>query len=358
MMRPEAAEQARALELFAQAGAERVDPPILQPAETLLALYGEEIRGRAYTARDPLVGELMLRPDFTVPLVQLHLDRGAGAARYAYAGPVFRVQEVDTKRPSEYTQVGFESFGGASPAQEDAEVFGLFAQLLDGLPVRVATGDIGILIAAVGGLSASPRRRAALLRHLWRPVRFRQLLDQFSGRRAPPAHRAALVARAGTGADIMDPQGTMIGLRTEAEIWDRVSAFAEEAREAPIPTEQAGLIDALLRLSAPLPEALRQLQGIAARFDWLRPAVDRLAARTQALAERGAEVAGLTFEGAYGRTSMEYYDGFVFGASAHSDARPPVVLGGRYDALTRAMGRAVPAVGGVLRPALLAELRA
>jgi ATP phosphoribosyltransferase regulatory subunit len=56
---------------------------------------------------------------------------------------------------------------------------------------------------------------------------------------------------------------------------------------------------------------------------------------------------------------MEYYDGFVFGffAPARPDL-PPVASGGRYDALTRVLGqgRSIPAVGGVIRPALTLEL--
>lgn len=68
----------------------------------------------------------------------------------------------------------------------------------------------------------------------------------------------------------------------------------------------------------------------------------------------------LDFEAAYGRTSMEYYDGFVFGfyAEARPDL-PPVATGGRYDALTRHLGRgrAVPAVGGVIRPELAVQIR-
>ena len=63
----------------------------------------------------------------------------------------------------------------------------------------------------------------------------------------------------------------------------------------------------------------------------------------------------LEFEGSYGRTTLEYYDGFVFGfyAEGRPDL-PPVATGGRYDALTRQLGqgRAIPAVGGVIRPEL------
>ena len=68
-------------------------------------------------------------------------------------------------------------------------------------------------------------------------------------------------------------------------------------------------------------------------------AVDRFAARLDRLAARGIEPARLRFEEAYGRTSLEYYDGFVFGASAPSRPDlPAIASGGRYDALTRALG--------------------
>ena len=68
-------------------GAMRVEPAALQPADVLLDLYGEDIRARAFVTRDE-GAEMMLRPDFTVPIVRLHMDarRGAGALRLLRAG--------------------------------------------------------------------------------------------------------------------------------------------------------------------------------------------------------------------------------------------------------------------------------
>ncbi|MDF1727553.1 MAG: ATP phosphoribosyltransferase regulatory subunit, partial [Sulfitobacter sp.] len=63
--------------LFEARGAVLVEPPLLQPAATLLELYGEDIRARAYVTSDALRGEQMLRPDFTVPVVQMHMAEGA-----------------------------------------------------------------------------------------------------------------------------------------------------------------------------------------------------------------------------------------------------------------------------------------
>ena len=65
------------------------------------------------------------------------------------------------------------------------------------------------------------------------------------------------------------------------------------------------------------------------------------------------------FETSYGRTSMEYYDGFVFGFHATNHAGfSPIATGGRYDALTQRLGKgdAIPAVGGVIRPDLLIQI--
>ena len=82
----------RILRLFSNSGAKIVQPTILQQADTLLDLYGEDIRARAYVTSDPFNGEMMLRPDFTVPIVKTHMNDLSGneTARYAYCGKVFR----------------------------------------------------------------------------------------------------------------------------------------------------------------------------------------------------------------------------------------------------------------------------
>ena len=149
------AESDRILAVFEAAGAVPFSTGILQPAETLLDLYGEDIRARAYVTRDPLRGEQMLRPDFTVPVVQAHMQQGAEPARYAYAGEVFRKQEHMADRPNEYMQVGFELFDRGDQAGADAEVFALMRQALGALDLRAAIGDIGLLQAAVQGLQTS-----------------------------------------------------------------------------------------------------------------------------------------------------------------------------------------------------------
>lgn len=340
---------------FAEAGAQPVDCPVLLPADTLLDLYGEDIRTRAFLTHDPVRGEVILRPDFTVPVVQKHMTDGAEPARYTYAGEIFRRQEDHPERPSEYHQVGYEVFDRADPARADAEVFARFSEALSPYGLRAVVGDIGILIAAVAGLNTSPARKAAMMRHIWRPRRFRALLERFAGRAPVPPSRAALLA----ASDPMAAVGPVIGLRAEDEIAARVAALRADAAEPRLPAEQVDLIEALVRVSETCGNALERLRDIAVDMPTIAGAVDRLAARCDAMAARGVDVGSLPFDANFGRTSMEYYDGFVFGfsASRHPDW-PLVASGGRYDALTRKLGqgREIPAVGGVIRPGLLVDL--
>ncbi|MCG3268805.1 ATP phosphoribosyltransferase regulatory subunit [Yoonia sp. I 8.24] len=349
------AEAYRLRDLFATQGAQMIEADVLQSAETLLDLYGEDIRARAYLTSDPLRGEMVLRPDFTVPVVQMHMQTHADPARYAYAGKVFRKQENDETRANEYMQVGYEVFDGKNPAATDAEVFAVIADALAGLPVRAATGDIGILTAAVHGLRTSDARKAALLRHIWRPHRFKSLLKRYAGGKVP-ATRTALLAAADPFADA----GPAIGMRSRAEVEARIAALRADAQEPPISTDEVMLIDAILDLRETTPNVLSHLRDIAVDMPAISHAVSRMEARASALDARGVDVDHLEFEGSYGRSSLEYYDGFVFGfyATARPDL-PPVATGGRYDALTARLGegRAVPAVGGVIRPDLALGLK-
>ncbi len=352
------AEAERLFGIFRAAGAVPVEADILLPAGTLLDLYGEDIRARAYVTQDPIRGEMMLRPDFTVPVVQAHMQHGADPARYCYLGEVFRAQEHLDDRPSEYLQVGFEIFDRANPEAADAEVFALFRDALHPLDLRAVTGDIGILMAAVRGLETTDRRKDALLRHVWRPRRFRALLDRFSGRAPEPAARRRLLDRlaADTPQALIAAAGPLVGLRDADEIAARANALLEDAKTPPIAALEAAMLYDLLSLETNAAAALTHLQGISRHLPAIGPAVDRFAARLQALTERGIDPATLPFEASHGRSAMEYYDGFVFSFLA---GELPVASGGRYDALTAVLGqgRSIPAVGGILRPHLVAAMK-
>ncbi|WP_039019503.1 ATP phosphoribosyltransferase regulatory subunit [Halocynthiibacter namhaensis] len=351
----QAAEAARLRSFFEMSGAQLVEADMLQPAEVLLDLYGEDIRARAYVTSDPLRGELMLRPDFTVPVVQMHMNHGAEPARYTYSGKVFRRQEEDLGRASEYLQVGYEVFDRDDPAGADAEVFALFNGVLRGKGLTAVTGDMGILRAAISGLSTSDRRKAALERHIWRPRKFRSLLDRYSNRTPLPAVRVKLLELMDTNSVdvLLENAGAQVGLRREADVRARLEVIKADAQEQPISRSEAEMLEEILTLRAPAPQALSTLRDIAVDLPKVNGAIEGFETRLNAMAQRGIDVANLDFDASHGRSSMEYYDGFVF--SFLKPGQPPVATGGRYDALTKVLGqgRSIPAVGGVIRPDLL-----
>lgn len=355
-----AAIRARAEALFAvilASGAQRVEADSLLPAETLLDLYGEDIRARAYVTHDALRGEMMLRPDFTVPVVQTHMAQGADPARYCYLGSVYRQQYQNSTRHNEYLQVGYEVFDAHDPLGADAEVFAMFARLFTPYKgVRAAIGDIGILRAAIHALGTSEARKAALLRHIWRPKRFRALLDRFAENSPQTPERRALLAKLAAQEDVL--AGTVhTGLRSVNEIKQRLEALQADAATPPISPSDVAQLHAVLDISDNCPRALEKLTQISSKNSPLAPALAQLKARVERLEKAGVDIDTLTFEASYGRTSMEYYDGFVFGfyLEGAPDDMPALASGGRYDALTRVLGdgASIPAVGGAIRPALL-----
>ena len=341
--------------VFEATGAEVVELDFLQISNVLLDLYGEDLRGRAFITNDPVYGEMMLRPDFTIPIVEQHMANSVSTARYTYCGKVFRRQEEFPDRPREFLQVGYEIFDGANTEKADAEVFLLVNEALNGIPIRIATGDIGILMAAVRSLSTTETRKKALLRHIWRPQRFRALLNQFSGLSSKP-HPTQDVEDYNKIIDKFE----IIGSRNVQEIKERLLKLKLESEIDPIDPEEVKILDDILSLKDTCTVALSYLEKVSKKMRGIEKTVDSFAKRLDFLEHNGINVDLLDFEGSYGRTSMEYYDGFVFGFYSETyEDLAPVATGGRYDALTERMGQGkkIPAVGAVLRPDLTLFIR-
>ena len=256
--------------VFEATGAEVVELDFLQISNILLDLYGEDIRGRAFITNDPVYGEMMLRPDFTVPIVEQHMANSVSPARYTYCGKVFRRQEEFPDRPREFLQVGYEIFDGAKPEKADAEVFSLVNEALSGIPVRIATGDIGILMAAVRSLSTSETRKKALLRHIWRPNRFRTLLNQFSGL-SSKLHPTEEFEDYNKIVDKFE----IIGSRNVREIKERLQQIKLESETDPINSEEVKILDDILSLKDKCTEALRYLEKLSKKMPGIELTVEK-----------------------------------------------------------------------------------
>ena len=162
----------RLVTLFEKTGSIHVEIPTLLQSDLLLDLYGEELNSRTYILTDPVKGNLMLRPDFTVPIVQKYIKSNKEKAQYCYSGKVWRKQDHLSSRPTEYLQVGIECFGGNNIAKEDAKLFSIINKAVGLTHLKIVTGDLGVLRSAINGLEINSRCKRALLRQLWRPKRF------------------------------------------------------------------------------------------------------------------------------------------------------------------------------------------
>ena len=342
-------EVARILAVLGSTGAVRVEPAALQPADVLLDLYGEDIRARAFVTRDE-GAEMMLRPDFTVPVARLHMDAGGDPARYVYCGPVWRRQEWGSERPREYLQAGFEVFGEGDPAERDAEVLALVTAALGAAPVEIVTGDLGLILAAIDALKTSGARKAALRRHVWRPARFHALLERYRRGACGGAGDAGRAdRRRGRGADC--GAGRHRGQRRAARAGRGGGADQAAGRgggDAAAGGRRGGLDRGGARRSP-------GRRGRRSRRCAGWPRGGRGSARRSSGSRRGSTPSrrggsrprALRFEASFGRTTLEYYDGFVFGALPRGrDDLPPVASGGRYDALTRVLGARARDAGG------------
>lgn len=359
------------LDLFARAGYERVAPAILQPASVFLDQIGEQVRGRAYVFTDLAGEELCLRPDLTVPVSRLYLERHPEAeegARYSYNGPAFRFQPFgpSTTHPREFRQAGIECFGAADTESADIEIVLLAVEAVTSAGLSDAWlrfGDIALFYALVDALHVPERWRRKLRHYFWRPPVFHALLDRVAKGERPEADglTAALVENIASDSQesaveavvaYLDAQGIpLAGSRSVAEIAARLRDYAADARAEPLPKEVATVIDYYLSVSAGPREAVDRIAMIArgAGLD-IDAALDAVLRRFDRLEQGGVDLARATFSTEFGR-KLEYYSGLVFQIEAAGmDETEPVAGGGRYDKLLAALGapRDVRAVGAAI----------
>jgi ATP phosphoribosyltransferase regulatory subunit len=364
------AQAATLLDVFKRGGYEQVAPSIIQPADIFLDQIGEAIRGRTYVFTDLSGEELCLRPDLTVPVSRLYLERHPYAdveARYCYNGPAFRFQRKGASQthPREFRQAGIECFGVADRDSADIEVILLAANAVRAAGLgefRFRFGDIALFFALLDALSLPERWRLKLRHYFWRPPAFHALLSRLakgeSAESGGPAAELAATLRVQDRALATEAVATYLeandlmlaGNRTLGEITDRLLDHGADLRAEPLPREVATVIDYFLAVEASSREAIDRIAtiGKGAGID-LGPALCVLSRRFDLLEEFGVNVDAATFATEFGR-DLEYYSGLVFQIEVGGDKTSPIAGGGRYDGLLRSVGaRAeVPAVGSAI----------
>jgi ATP phosphoribosyltransferase regulatory subunit len=373
------AQAATLLDTFRNAGYERVAPAILQPADVFLDRIGEQIRSRTYVFTDLAGDELCLRPDLTVPVSRLYLERhpdGRDEARYCYNGPAFRFQpEADNRtRPREFRQAGIECFGDNDRESADVEIVLLAVEAVRRAGLKqlaLRFGDIAMFYALLDALALPERWRLKLRHYFWRPSAFHDLLSRLARGERPNGDGPALAlagALAGETQDraeervsaFLEEKGLpLAGNRTLGEIAARLLDQSADLGAGPLRKEVAVVIDSYLAISGPAGKAIERVAklGKEAGIDLSAP-LSAFARRLARLEESGVDLAGATFATEFGR-DLEYYSGLVFQIESpgFDDA---IAGGGRYDGLLADLGapREVPAIGSAIHTErLLAAVR-
>jgi len=356
---------------FAQAGYQRSEPAILQPAEPFLDLSGEDIRKSLYLTTDGSGEELCLRPDLTIPVARDYLasPRAGQPAGFSYLGPVFRYR---WGKPSQFLQAGIESFGRQDRAAADAEMLALALEATAAFgvsDVEIRTGDVALFNALIDALQLFPVWRRRLIKDFNRKIDLAQDIEQLTLKTAPGRneYEGVLAALAGSDrkaalalvTDLMSIAGaTNVGGRTVAEIADR---FLEQStlKAGALPRDATSIIKRFLAISGDPDDAVAQLRALAsdAKLD-LANAIDQLESRVGFMAARGIDVRKTRFSTSFGR-GLDYYTGFEFELHGQGNGVEPLVAGGRYDGLMTQLGSAtpIPAVGFSVWVEALTQLR-
>lgn len=368
-MRPEPKVPAVALAAirapFLEAGAERVDPPILQPLGLLLELAGEALRARLFVVQSEGGEEACLRPDFTAAIARLHLASAAAEGRYYYEGTAFRAAPGGD-RPEEFLQVGLEIYdqGGTPAAGADAEVAALAwrAAAAGGRKdLSLWLGDVALFGALIDSLGLAPVLAQRLRRAAARPRLLAAELTRAGAEPEAPGSGALATRLAGLSeteaAALLEEVWALAGIepvggRGPAEIAQRLVRKAEAARTPALSPAQAEAIRAFLAIAAPLDQALEAVDEIGGEAPALSAALGGWAERVERLIRAGAPVERLMFAARLGHT-FDYYDGLTFEVRSEAlGPERPVAVGGRYDSLPARLGGAqtTRAVGAMVRP--------
>jgi ATP phosphoribosyltransferase regulatory subunit len=350
---------------LAEAGAQRVEAPILQPLSLLLDLAGETMRARLFVVQAEGGAEACLRPDFTVAVARQHVESRAAAGRYYYEGPAFRASQGEDLA-EEFLQAGLELFepAGAAAAESDAEVAALAwraARAGGRSDLSLWLGDVALFAAFIESLALPKALGARLQRVAGRPRLLNAELAR-AGEAAGPVARGRLAALlAGLpqaeAATLLEEVWSLAGVepvggRGPAEIAARLVRRAEAAEAPALTQEQADAIGAFMAIDDTPAAGLARVRELAGRKapaleaalgEWARR-LDRLRALAPDASPRFAPALGHAFD---------YYDGLTFEVrSAALGAERPVAVGGRYDGLLARLGGAAGAraVGCMVRP--------
>ena len=279
------------LDLFKVHGYQYVIPPTLEYLESLITGTGRDLDLATFKVVDQLTGRLMgIRADMTPQAARIdaHMLNQQGVSRLCYAGTVLRTKPDGLARTREPLQLGAELFGHAG-IDSDIEIQRLMIKALQLLGLEELHIDFSHVAIFEG-----------------------------------------LVKAGNINADL--EQALYVALQSKDK-----AAVAELAAELEAPIQQALI-------------SLTDLNGGVAILEKAESVLPKLPEIAQALANLSAvasKLSDLNVQVSFDLGELRgyhYHSGVVFAAYARGYTGP-VAMGGRYDEVGIAFGRARPATG-------------
>jgi histidyl-tRNA synthetase len=114
-----------ALDILGGFGYTEIRLPLLEPTELFVRSVGEGtdiVAKEMYTFQDRKGRSLTLRPEGTASVARAYIENGLGQRpqplRLSYFGPMFRYEKMQRGRYRQFSQIGIEILGAATPAAD------------------------------------------------------------------------------------------------------------------------------------------------------------------------------------------------------------------------------------------------
>lgn len=270
-------------------GYQQVMPPLLEHVESLLSTSAQDLDLRTFKLVDQTSGRTLgIRADITpqVARIDAHLLNRQGVVRLCYCGSVLHTLPSGFNATREPLQIGAELYGhkGIEADIEMVSLLGETLRLCSLHAARIDLGHVAIFHALTEGAGLDGEAEHALFAAL--QSKDLPALSTLTTAVAEPARSALHLLP-----DLYGGREILARARTQLPQLPRISAALDELQQ---------LADAL--------------PGLPVGFDL-------------------ADLRG-----------YHYHNGIVF-AAYHSHASGAIALGGRYDGIGKAFGRARPATG-------------
>jgi ATP phosphoribosyltransferase regulatory subunit len=279
------------LDLFAVHGYQYVIPPMLEYLESLITGVGHDLDLATFKVVDQLTGRLMgVRADTTPQAARIdaHMLNNQGVTRLCYAGSVLRTNPDGLAHTREPLQIGAELFGHAG-VESDIEIHRLMIKALQAAGIGALHVDFSH-VGIFGALVSQSQMAKSLEQALYSAL---QSKDQTEVR--------------------------ALSSSLDATLSSALCALTELNGDITILDEAANRLPA----NPVITKALQDLRSV------------------------GAQLADLDVDVCFDLAELRgyhYHSGIVFAAYAQGYAGP-LALGGRYDEVGIAFGRARPATG-------------